>query len=86
MDVSPFPQHFIFSTTLLVVSGSRLTLKGKYSLYAIVSSIYIYGSTFIERGVRPEEFQFMEKGQNRNFDYKIVISVKKIQNLLSRFG
>ena len=26
--------------------------------------------------VRPEKFQFMEKGQNRNFDYKIVISVK----------
>ena len=27
--------------------------------------------------VRPEKFQFMEKGQNHNFDYKIVISVKK---------
>ena len=26
--------------------------------------------------VRPEKFQFMEKGQNCNFDYKIVISVK----------
>ena len=26
--------------------------------------------------VRPEKFQFREKGQNRNFDYKIVISVK----------
>ena len=26
--------------------------------------------------VRPEKFQFLEKGQNRNFDYKIVISVK----------
>ena len=26
--------------------------------------------------VRPEKFQFMEKWQNRNFDYKIVISVK----------
>ena len=25
---------------------------------------------------RPEKFQFLEKGQNRNFDYKIVISVK----------
>ena len=29
------------------------------------------------RDVRPKKFQFMEKGQNRNFDYKIVISVKK---------
>ena len=27
--------------------------------------------------VRPEKFQFMEKGQKRNFDYKIVITVKK---------
>ena len=27
-------------------------------------------------GVRPEKFQFLEKGQNSNFDYKIVISVK----------
>ena len=26
--------------------------------------------------VRPKKFQFMEKGQNRNFDYKIIISVK----------
>ena len=24
------------------------------------------------RGVRPQKFQFLEKGQNRNFDYKIV--------------
>ena len=27
--------------------------------------------------VRPEKFQFLEKGQNRNFNYKIVISVNK---------
>ena len=34
--------------------------------------------------VRPKKFQFLEKGQNHNFDYKIVISVKKIRNLFSR--
>ena len=28
--------------------------------------------------VRPEKFKFMEKGQNRNFGYKIVISVKNM--------
>ena len=28
--------------------------------------------------VRPEKFQFMGKWQNRNFDYKIVISVKNL--------
>ena len=26
--------------------------------------------------IRPEKFQFMEKGQNHNFGYEIVISVK----------
>ena len=26
--------------------------------------------------VRLEKFQFLEKGQNRNFDYKIIILVK----------
>ena len=26
--------------------------------------------------VRPEKFQFLEEGQNRNFDYKIFISLK----------
>ena len=32
--------------------------------------------------VRPEKFQFMEKGQNRNFGYKIVISVKNQKFIL----
>ena len=30
-----------------------------------------------EVDVRPEKFQFMEKWQNRNFNYEIVITVKK---------
>ena len=32
--------------------------------------------------VRPEKFQFLEKGQNHNFDYKIVISVKNSEFIL----
>ena len=32
--------------------------------------------------VRPKKFQFLEKGQNRNFDYKIVISVKNLEFIL----
>ena len=32
--------------------------------------------------VRPEKFQFLEKGQIRNFDYKIVISVKNPEFIL----
>ena len=33
-------------------------------------------------GVRPEKFQFLEKGQNRNFDYEIVILVKNLKFIL----
>ena len=32
--------------------------------------------------VRPEKFQFLEKGQNHNFDYEIVISVKNPEFIL----
>ena len=32
--------------------------------------------------VRPEKFQFLEKGQNHNFDFKIVISVKNPKFIL----
>ena len=32
--------------------------------------------------VRPEKFQFLEKGQNRNFGYKIVISFKNPKFIL----
>ena len=32
--------------------------------------------------VRPEKFKFLEKGQNCNFDYKIVISVKNPKFIL----
>ena len=35
-------------------------------------------SKFEKENVRPEKFQLMEKGQNRNFDYKIVIFVKNM--------
>ena len=43
------------------------------------SSICIYGKLIIFYFfVRPEKFKFLEKGQNRNFGYKIIISVKKI--------
>ena len=32
--------------------------------------------------VRPEKFQFLEKEQNRNFGYEIVISVKNPEFIL----
>ena len=40
------------------------------------------GISFSTIGVRPEKFQFLEKGQNRNFGYKIVISVKNLEFIL----
>ena len=39
-------------------------------------------ATPMTRFIRPEKFQFLEKGQNRNFDYKIVISVKNLEFIL----
>ena len=35
------------------------------------------------KSVRPNKFQFLEKWQNHNFGYKILISIKKILNLFS---
>ena len=32
--------------------------------------------------MKPEKFQFLEKGKNRNFGYKIVISVKNPEFIL----
>ena len=40
------------------------------------------GATYMIIFVRPEKFQFLEKGQNRNFDYEIVISVKSPEFIL----
>ena len=36
----------------------------------------------VSRNVRPEKFQFLEKRQNRNFGYTIVISVKNPKFIL----
>ena len=43
-----------------------------------------FGMKFLLRreNVRPEKFQFLEKWQNRNFDYKIVISVENQKFIL----
>ena len=36
----------------------------------------------VPNSVRPEKFQFLEKWQNRNFGYKIVISIKNPEFIL----
>ena len=38
--------------------------------------------TIVTLGVRTEKFKFLEKWQNRNFGYKIVISVKNLKFIL----
>ena len=45
------------------------------------NTIYITHANISSR-VRPEKFQFLEKGQKRNFGYKIVISVKNPKFIL----
>ena len=45
-------------------------------IYDLNLILLILFCKFITFSVRPEKFQFMEKGQNRNFHYKIVITVK----------
>ena len=37
---------------------------------------FVHFEWLIACHVRPKKFQFLEKEQNSNFDYKIVISVK----------
>ena len=41
-----------------------------------------FGDSQLGISVRPEKFQFLEKWQNRNFDYKIVILVKNPKFIL----
>ena len=47
-----------------------------YKFVSIKLYIKITEAKGPREAVRPEKFQFLEKGQNRKFDYKIVISVK----------
>ena len=55
-------------------------------LHMHVSDVIVlnFGMKFLLGGenVRPEKFQFLEKGQNHNFGYKIVISVKNLEFIL----
>ena len=60
-------------------------LLGRPSLNAIraIPSAYHMVIKFpTTNSIRPEKFQFLEKWQNRNFDYKIVISVKNPKFIL----
>ena len=62
------------TTPILIVSeqGQRYTVYCDASRDELGCVLMQFGRVV----VRPEKFPFLEKGQNRNFDYKIVISVK----------
>ena len=59
-----------------------VVLKVLFSYGLSLSYILIHSVIFRNGPVRPEKFQFMEKWQNRNFGYKIVISVKNPKFIL----
>ena len=48
----------------------------------IVGNVISFIFVFPIKYVRPEKFQFLEKWQNRNFDYKIIISAKNPKFIL----
>ena len=52
------------------------------NFYVIIIIMFYFEIVSYIVFVRPEKFQFPEKGQNRNFDYKIVISVKNLEFIL----
>ena len=53
------------------------TIRGNVgAAWTVYVLIYAINHVLMCMSVRPEKFQFLEEGQNRNFDYKIVISVK----------
>ena len=68
------------NTHLRGFSGEKVLPLGSIQLVLTLGDPPYQATTtarFLIIDVRSEKFQFMEKGQNRNFDYKIVISVKK---------
>ena len=66
---------------VIALGTSRRSEVAPYGKYLLVSSRPQY-SMVVTMTVRPEKFQFLEKGQNRNFGYKIVISVKNLEFIL----
>ena len=60
-------------------------IEMRFAKSVLVSDFSFLANLFLissRNSVRPEKFQFLEKGQNRNFDYKIVISVKNSKFIL----
>ena len=52
------------------------------NFYVIIIIMFYFEIVSYIVFVRPEKFQFPEKRKNRNFDYKIVISVKNMEFIL----
>ena len=87
----------LFNSQLMLDQNSFLSVKIellvdfepklKWDLIVILNNILwahilLSEENNVVYSVRPEKFQFLEKGQNRNFDYKIVILVKNPKFIL----
>ena len=55
----------------------KKTFRTRYGHFEF--TVMPFGLMNAPAAVRPEKFQFLEKWHNRNFDYKIVISVKNLK-------
>ena len=77
------------TVTLNEVLNPNLQFQSLYSQnlfeeHKVIVELLVFKTSKPKRRicVRPEKFQFLEKGQNRNFGYKIVISVKNPEFIL----
>ena len=78
----PIPCQVWDDITLDFIEGLPAS-QGKNTIMVVVDGLSKSAHFLtLSHPVRPEKFQFLEKGQNHNFDYKIVISVKNPEFIL----
>ena len=65
-----------------IMDVHKLSINLDINRYIEYTLMYIGYKCVGYECVRPEKFQFLEKWQNRNFNYKIVISVKNPKFIL----
>ena len=62
----------------ILLENNKKEIKAKCKICSKLLSGGSNSGTSHLKSVKPEKFPFLEKGKNRNFDYKIVISVKNL--------
>ena len=75
MDLATLALHepYTASKSIVIGDGTRLSIAniGSFTLTSFPTPL-LFTNVLHVPAVRPEKFQFLEKGQNSNFDYKIV--------------